>query len=73
VEALSQYFPYQLAMGHTGSYCFVTNSRTMTPDFQSPTVYVVSESGIIQVFEVMDTSEATAQLPGSSIIAPSLL
>jgi len=36
-------------------------------------MYVVSESGTMWVFEVTDTLEATALLPGGSIIVPSYL
>ena len=36
-------------------------------------LYVVSESGTMRAFEVMDTLEATALLPGSSIVVPSYL
>ena len=36
-------------------------------------LYVVSESGTMWVFEVTDTLEATALLPGGSIIVPSYL
>ncbi len=36
-------------------------------------LYVVSESGTKWAFEVTDTLEATALLPGGSIIVPSYL
>jgi len=36
-------------------------------------MYVVSKSGTMWVLEVTDTLEATALLPGGSIIVPSYL